>query len=165
MPRWLTPIALLVATLFVGMPAAAQNNADEPLLCIDTLDCGGLCGTEQEIQVFLAQCNAGPTGPCFSSCWNSCRHANSQNNNPNATLCTLECLIAECPNDNATQGLQQAGLIEECPLPDPAAVCFQIYAPVECGGCTYGNSCIAAAAGFNPATCSSADDPIITLSE
>ena len=86
MPRWLTPIALLVATLFVGMPAAAQNNADEPLLCIDTLDCGGLCGTEQEIQVFLAQCNAGPTGPCFSSCWNSCRHANSQNNNPNAAL-------------------------------------------------------------------------------
>ena len=72
--------------LLVSSNALAQNPpSDDPILCVDTLDCGGICGTEQEVNVFLAQCNGGPAGPCFDDCWSACNHANENNNNPNTT--------------------------------------------------------------------------------
>jgi hypothetical protein len=162
--RILTLAVGAVAILLVGSHAVAENPNTVPDLCVDTLDCGGFCGSVQQVNAFLNRCTAGPTGPCFDECFSTCT-AGSQGQNPNPTACTLECALADCPDDNANSGLLQAGLIEECPLPDPAALCFQIYAPVECGGCEYGNSCIAAAAGFNPASCTDVGDTVIFLGE
>ena len=155
-------IGILATVLTSGRALAGPPNGGsdpEPILCVDTLDCGGLCGTQQEIDVFLRHCNNGPAGPCFTSCWNVCEHANDNSNNPHLSACTQECVYASCPADAAAQGLLHAGHADTCPVPDPEAICYMIYAPVDCAGCVYSNSCIAAAAGLNPAACTDISTP------
>ena len=150
---------MIRVSMFLGLlmstQAVAQQgpNNEEPILCVDTLDCGGICGTQQEVNVFLAQCNGGPAGPCFDDCWSACDHSNSVNNNPNLSACTQECVTAACPADAANQGLTHAGHLDSCPVPAADAICYMIYAPVDCGGCVYSNGCLAEAAGMNSAAC------------
>lgn len=158
-------LALIFA---LGTTAAVANPAgDEPILCVDTLDCGGICGTEHEVQIFLAQCNAGqsadPAGPCMDDCWSACRHASDANNNPNLVACTQECMTIDCPGPAAQSGLQGIHGSDECPVPNPEAICFALYDPVVCGqdDCTYSNGCVAAAAGFAGGQCKAVNDPVV----
>jgi len=84
----------------VGDVSQAVKPGSGPLLCVLTIDCGGICGTEKEVQRFLKQCDKksnanGPVGPCYSDCWNVCVHAHS--NGPNLVACTKECMVGLCP--------------------------------------------------------------------
>lgn len=155
----------LLGVLLTTSAWAQSNGNTTPELCIDTIDCGGFCGTQQQVNAFLNQCNNGPAGPCFDDCWNACNHSNANNNNPNLSVCTQECATATCPAEAAEQGLLHAGLSDSCPVPDPEAVCFLLYDPVDCGGCVYSNACIATAAGLNVATCTAIGGETILLTE
>lgn len=152
--------------VFAGLMMSGVSFAQdaEPELCVDTLTCGGFCGTQSEVDAWLSDCDAGPHGPCFSDCWNSCLHsaAASNGNNPNLSVCSFECVTAACPNDAAQGGLLQAGLTDACPVPDPSVLCFQLFAPVDCGGCTYSNSCVAASAGFAVGQCTDVEPVLVT---
>lgn len=164
MMRALSSVAALSLVLFAGSFALAENPNDTPDLCVDSLECGGFCGSVQQVNAWMRQCQSGPTGPCFDDCWSTCT-AGWQGQNPNPTVCTLECAIADCPASEGNNGLVQAGLVEECPVPAPYAICPMIYAPVDCGGCEYGNTCLAEAAGLNSAACTDVGGPVILLEE
>lgn len=158
-----------MASIIVATAAGCASDVGESsmavrdpgvVLCVDTLDCGGLCGTEREIQVFLAQCGAGgpeggPAGACHNQCWSACRHSGERSGR--LVACTEECRMARCPENAGSNGLIQAGFAE-CPAPAPDSICFLLYAPVDCGGCIYSNSCFAAAAGFTGGQCQPVGD-------
>lgn len=154
---------IVAVLVFAGCAADVTSESAEleVVLCVDTVDCGGICGTRQQVNSFLAQCDArhggrGPVGPCFSDCWSACRMRAEHSRRPVA--CTMACMTSHCPDEAASSGLVHAGHAE-CPAPDPDAICLAVYAPVDCGGCVYSNSCVAASAGFAEGECTDLSAP------
>lgn len=145
--------ALAVAGCTADVGGVSDGLHEDVVLCLDTVDCGGICGTEREVRAFLNACAAqngdnGPVGPCFSDCWSACRLRAEHSQQPIA--CTMECMVGQCPASAAA--LLHAGDVT-CPEPSPDTICITLYAPVDCGGCVYSNSCVAASAGFTAGQC------------
>lgn len=167
-PRLLS-CALLLAFAGCANPVDIGSSeaalAGDVMLCVDTIDCGGICGTEREVRRFLADCQGndeGPGGPCFNRCWSACRHSGERSGR--LVACTEECRILRCPADAARGALVRTGHFG-CPSPAPDTICFMLYAPVDCGGCIYSNGCFAAAAGFVDGQCRRLSDDRIFLLE
>ena len=132
-----------------GARQISGNGGVQQIICIDGINCGG-CGTLGEVHRLMAGCyGKGPTGPCFSDCWNPCMQRASHSQSPNPIACTMDCMYKSCPNAAATPGVKRIGPAS-CPKSDPNVICTMIYAPTDCGGCIYGSACFATAAGFDP---------------